>query len=137
MPRCPLWVRSRHLQCNGYVRFTPESRHLQCTSLSLLRANSRHSLLLDHLVGACKQCEWDCQAKSLRSLEVDYQLILGRRLHRKIGRLLALEDTVYIPRRPAVQRIDIRAIGSQPTVAHENTIGIYRRQLVSRRKGDD
>ena len=26
-PQCPLWVKSRHLQCKHHVRFPPESGH--------------------------------------------------------------------------------------------------------------
>jgi hypothetical protein len=32
--------------------------------------------------------------RRLRGLEVDHQLIFGRRLHRQVGRLLALEDAI-------------------------------------------
>ena len=36
------------------------------------------------------------EAERLGGLEVDHQLVLGRRLHRQIGRLRALEDAVDI-----------------------------------------
>jgi hypothetical protein len=36
-----------------------------------------------------------CEPNSPRGLEIDRQLALGRRLHRYVGRLLALEDSVY------------------------------------------
>jgi hypothetical protein len=36
----------------------------------------RHSF--DHLVGAAEQRDWECDAKRLRGLEVDYELELGR-----------------------------------------------------------
>ena len=41
--RCPLWVRSRHLQRNRPCPLYPESGHVRCTSSCLLWANSRHS----------------------------------------------------------------------------------------------
>jgi hypothetical protein len=44
----------------------------------------------DHLVGAGEHRLWHGQAHRLRGFEVDYQLILGRCLYGKIGRLLAL-----------------------------------------------
>ena len=50
----------------------------------------------DHLVGAGEQRRWHGDAKRLRGLEVDPQLIFGRVLHRKVGRLLALEDAIDI-----------------------------------------
>ena len=36
------------------------------------------------------------EAERLGGPEVDHQFVLGRRLHRQIGRLLALEDAVDI-----------------------------------------
>ena len=36
------------------------------------------------------------EAERLRGLEVDYQLEFGRRLHRQIGGLLALEDAIDV-----------------------------------------
>ena len=36
------------------------------------------------------------EAERLGSLEVDDQLVLGRRLHRQVGWLLALEDAVDV-----------------------------------------
>src|SRR5215813_324983 len=56
----------------------------------------------DHLVGAGEHRRRNCEAKRLGSLEIDYQLILGRRLHRKIRWLLALEDAIDIAGRAPV-----------------------------------
>src|SRR5215471_9649892 len=50
--------------------------------------------LFDHLVGASAQRGWYCKAKRLRNRKVDHQLVLRRRLDRKVGGLLALEDAV-------------------------------------------
>ena len=36
------------------------------------------------------------EAERLGGLEVDHQLVLGRRLHRQVGWLLALEDAIDI-----------------------------------------
>src|SRR5450432_1335437 len=52
--------------------------------------------LFDDLVGPSEQCRRHGEAHRLGGLEIDDQLILGRRLHRKIGGLLALEDAIDV-----------------------------------------
>ena len=38
--------------------------------------------LFDHLVGAGEERRWHSNAKRLGRFEIDYQFVLGRRLHR-------------------------------------------------------
>jgi hypothetical protein len=52
--------------------------------------------LFDHLVGACKQRRRYGEDKRLGSADVDHQFVLGRRLDRQVGRLLALEDAALL-----------------------------------------
>jgi hypothetical protein len=52
--------------------------------------------LFDHLVGAGEHSCGHVEAKRLRCLEVDDQLVLGRCLYRQVGRLLALEDAIDV-----------------------------------------
>jgi hypothetical protein len=53
------------------------------------------------------------EAERLRGLEVDDQLVLGRRLDRKVGRLLALEDAVDVARRTPVKKLFDHLVGEQ------------------------
>ena len=57
---------------------------------------------LDHVVGAGEQRWRDHETEGLCCLAIDYKLVLGRGLHRQIGRSLAFEDTVDIAGRASV-----------------------------------
>jgi hypothetical protein len=56
------------------------------------------------------------KAERLGGLEIDHQFVLGRRLHRKVGRLLALEDAIDVFGRASVLVDEIRAVAYQPTI---------------------
>jgi len=53
------------------------------------RAKSGHCILFDNVVGASKHCQWNGKALRLCSFNIDDQLVLRRRLYRKIGGPLA------------------------------------------------
>src|SRR6516162_8036186 len=59
-------------------------------------------MLFDHLVGAGEHRRWQVETERLGSLEIDYQLVFGRRLHRQVGRLRPPEDAINISGRAAV-----------------------------------
>src|SRR5262245_47372975 len=75
--------------------------------------------------------------KRLSGFEIDRQLKLGWRLHRHVGWLLALEDTIDIAGRLPERVGDIRTIGDQATGSDEEAFPVDRRQLVPRRQRDD
>ena len=74
-----------------------------------------NSILFDHFVGDLLEVHGYVEAQRFGSLEVDNKLILCRRLHRHVGRLLALEDAVDVPRGAPVHVDPIRPIGEQAT----------------------
>src|SRR5262245_18130986 len=92
---------------------------------------------LDHLVGAGEQLSRHLKVKQLRGLEVDDELVLGRRLHRQVGGLLALEDTVDIAGCVPVLVGPIGSIGDQAAGGGKEAFVVDRRQLVARRQHDD
>ena len=63
------------------------------------------------------------EAKRLGSLEVEHQLVFGRCLHRKVGRLLALEDAVDVAGRAPVLVDDIGPVGDQAAGGDEEAEG--------------
>src|SRR5215203_7387751 len=85
------------------ARITP--RRLVCRERSIVRGDggrfktpppsrlearsrlSQHSCSFDHLVGAGEERGWDGEAKGLRRIQVDNQLVLARQLYRKFGGL--------------------------------------------------
>ena len=107
-----------------------------------LSANSGHApqqttSLFDHLIGSCEQRRRHGETERLRGLEIDRQFVLGRRLHRQVGRLLAFEDAVDVARRSPKLIGRIRPVGDQAAAGDEVAEGVDRRQPVPSRKRDD
>src|SRR5438445_159687 len=72
--------------------------------------STRGAPLLNHFSRPHENRLRDCQSKRLRSLEVDDQLELRRLLHRKIGGLGTLEDSVRVVSRATVGLSKICAV---------------------------
>src|SRR6516164_8091144 len=84
-----------------------------------LMQRSRPVFLFDHLAGAEWQSWRDVQSDHVCGLEVDYQLVLGRRLNRQFARLLAPQNSIGIGCSTSPLIYLIRPIGHQPTLGRE------------------
>src|SRR5256885_17078510 len=94
-----------------------------------IRAAANWSLL-DHLVGEGEQRLGHRKTHSLRRLEVDHQFVLGWRLHRQVGWLLALEDAVHVAGGKTKLLGTIGTIGNKAPRCGEVTLVVDRGQSV-------
>ena len=80
----------------------------------------------DHSITSSARASTDggtVEPERLGGLEVDHQLVLGRRLHRQIGGLLALENAIDVASRAPVLVDVINPIGNQPAGGDEDAVG--------------
>jgi len=87
--------------------------------------------LFDHLVGSREQLRGHGEAERLCGLEIDNEFVLGRRLHWKITRLLAFEDTIDIRGRAPIWIAGFRPVVDQAADFRVVTIRIDGRETVA------
>jgi Carbon starvation protein CstA len=98
-----------------YGLFVANRAALTQPNRSAISLRQDDSCSLDHLVGNREHARRDGESERLGSFQVDYQLVLGRRLYRKVSRLLALEDAVDVTGSAAALIEEIGPIGNETT----------------------
>src|SRR6516165_3829207 len=71
------------------------------------------------LVGSGEQCFRDGEAERFGGFEVEHRHILGRHLHREVGGLLSLKDTIDVAGGTPVLVDRIRPVGDQAAAGNE------------------
>src|SRR5262249_47482148 len=102
----PLWVDAMSAGCPLVLQERRKSGHCSKSHLCQYRTFS----LFDRLVDAGEQGARHRKAKRLGGLKIDHQFVLGRRLHRHVGGLLASEDAIDVTRRSPVV---VQQVGSK------------------------
>src|SRR5262245_48928461 len=100
-------------------------------------AKGRKGSLFDHLVSGHEQTGRHGPAESLCRLDIENSLKLGRRLHRKIGRLRAAQDAVHIFRRLPKLVNPFHPVGHEATCGDKEAVRIDGRQAMLCRERDD
>src|SRR5262245_19169604 len=98
---------------------------------------SKTASLFDQLIRTGKRCRWYCEAECLSGFKIDHQIVLGRRLHRHVGRFLALEDAVDIAGGAPKPILKINSIRDQTADSGEKALEVDRGKSVASRKVDD
>ena len=129
----------RQMQCEptgGSFPLFPKSgnvnAHQQNTALCQKPTYAAQQIvrLLDHLVGAREQCRGRFEAKRLRRFQIDDQFVLGRCLHRQVGRLLAFEDAINVASGAAELIEKIRSVADETAYLAIETRVVDRGQSV-------
>src|SRR5215475_2415719 len=75
-------------------------------------------------------------ADPLSGIKIDHKLVLGRRLYRQIGWLLALEDAIDIASGASVVIEPVRPVRDQAASGDKSTIRVHCRKLIPGRQCD-
>src|SRR5262245_39403587 len=93
--------------------------------------------LFDHLVDAGVHGRRDVEAERLGGLEVEDHLVLCRRLHRQVGRLLASENAVNITCGPPIKVEYVGAVVDQSALRDVVAAAVHGGQAVTGSECDD
>src|SRR4051812_49022503 len=83
------------------------------------KASSARAVSFNNLVGAGQHDGWDGEAERLGGLEVDYELVGGRALHRQVAGLRALQDAAGVVADDLVHVGPARAVAREAALGHE------------------
>ena len=90
--------------------------------------------LFDHFIGAREDGRRDYETHCFCGFEIDYQRVLVRCLHRKLGRLLALEDAIDVARGAPIEIDRVGPIGQQAALDGLATDRVDGREAVACRQ---
>ena len=93
--------------------------------------------LFDYIVGAGKHGLRNGEIERPGGLSIDHQFVLGRHLHRQVGRLLAFEDAIDVDGRAPALVDKSRSIQNQSASIDICAIGVDRGQFVLGGERDD
>jgi len=124
-------VKSRFKRCERSRRCAaeyPDRRHRRLLRAHPKRPRRRTAEERDELTAfhARAHSITSSAAEGSGRLEVDNQLVFCRRLHRQVGRLLALEDAIDVTGRAAPLVNPIWPIGDKAAAGDEEPIGVDR-----------
>ena len=101
-------IRSNHAKVHSTCKAEPKQLLFSATTgREQVQQTAR---LFDDLISAGEYGRGEVDAERLRGLEIDYQLIPSRRLHRQIGGLLAPENTIDVRGRASVLVDEVSSI---------------------------
>jgi hypothetical protein len=87
--------------------------------------------------GAHEQRRRHVEAQRLCRLEVEDRFVLGRHLHRQVGRLCTAQDAVDVCCRLSKYVDDINPVGHKSAIHDEVAPSVNRRQVVFGRERDN
>src|SRR5262249_3045066 len=96
----------------------------ECEGFHRFRVIANASRFSDPVVSGGEQCRWYFDPEVFGRLEVDNKLVLGRRLPRHVGGLLASEDAIDVTRRSPVVVQQVGSKREQAAVHREEARGI-------------